>query len=639
MIAEATEQYIAALRSGRKYYRDAVASGKYPYPLVLEELIDPSFVSGYADLGVLEIPADAVIGTRYDSRKGALAGNFMPLMDADTEFASKWISLCDAHLGDEGIRDPIKCFEYLGKFYIQEGNKRFSVLKSYQAPGVAAHVTRVIPKYSEDPVIQSYYEFMHFYSLSGYYGITFEKGGEYKKLQEALGFASDHVWSEDERKSFNAAFSRFKDVFSKTVSPEKHINPSDALLVWLQVFSLQDIKELTAAELAGRIKTLTPDMVSQIERNGIQVYTRPEEKEQNVFSKVLTTIWPQPLKAAFIYPWRPEQSSWVQGHEEGRRYIEEKYSDQVITKAYLAPSGKEFEVIKEVAEAGYDVVFATASSMITACRKAAAIYKNVKFLNCAVFQPYTGVRMYNGRTYECKFVTGAIAGAMSKDSPIGYVANNPIFGTPASINAFALGAAMVNPSARIILDWTCLPGDPVERLKCAGVSVVSNRRIASAETASSSFDLGLFSISGEKGLTPLAAPFWNWGVMYERILQSIMSGAWNSLSGSKAVNYWWGMASGVLDIKLSDVLPEGVRFLAEILKDGIRSGRIDPFMRKICDQEGRLRCGEGTSLSPEEILSMDWLCDNVEGRIPGPEEILPDRLETVKILGLKRDEL
>ena len=54
-------------------------------------------------------------------------------MPEDTEFAAKWAGLCAAHLSDEGIRDPIKCYEYLGNFYVQEGNKRVSVLKSYEA--------------------------------------------------------------------------------------------------------------------------------------------------------------------------------------------------------------------------------------------------------------------------------------------------------------------------------------------------------------------------------------------------------------------------------------------------------------------------------------------------------------------------
>ncbi len=85
----------------------------------------------------------------------------MPLLDLKTEFATKWVNLCVSHV-DEGIRDPITCYEYMGRFYVQEGNKRVSVLKYFDASSITGNVTRVVPQYSDDPAVQMYYEFMHF---------------------------------------------------------------------------------------------------------------------------------------------------------------------------------------------------------------------------------------------------------------------------------------------------------------------------------------------------------------------------------------------------------------------------------------------------------------------------------------------
>ena len=65
------------------------------------------------------------------------------------------MALCAAHLGDEGIRDPIRCYEYMGRFYVQEGNKRVSVLKSYGAPTIPGYVIRVVPAWSDDPAIRA----------------------------------------------------------------------------------------------------------------------------------------------------------------------------------------------------------------------------------------------------------------------------------------------------------------------------------------------------------------------------------------------------------------------------------------------------------------------------------------------------
>ena len=38
-------------------------------------------------------------------------------------------------------------------------------------------------------------------------------------------------------------------------------------------------------------------------------------------------------------------------------------------------------------------------------------------------------------------------------------------------------------------------------------------------------------------------------------------------------------------------------------------------------------------------MRMDWLCDNVDGTIPGFEELLPGAREMVRLLGLYRDDI
>ena len=113
---EALHQFKLALKAGQKCYRDCVHRGRDPYPQVLEELLQGGVVAGRVDLGELEIPIAQIVGMNTAGRQTAFAANFMPLLDLGTEFASKWISLCEAHLGDTGIVDPIRCFEYMGQY-------------------------------------------------------------------------------------------------------------------------------------------------------------------------------------------------------------------------------------------------------------------------------------------------------------------------------------------------------------------------------------------------------------------------------------------------------------------------------------------------------------------------------------------
>ena len=69
----------------------------------------------------------------------------MPLLDDGSEFALKWQALCQSHV-DEGIRDPVKVYNYLNRYYVREGNKRVSVLKFFGAGTVYANVARILPE-------------------------------------------------------------------------------------------------------------------------------------------------------------------------------------------------------------------------------------------------------------------------------------------------------------------------------------------------------------------------------------------------------------------------------------------------------------------------------------------------------------
>ena len=133
---DAINQYHAAQKAGLKYYNACLAAHKDPYPEVLEDQINETQASGHALIGTIEIPSDYIVGTLAAGRKMAFAGNFCPILPENSEFASKWISLCEAHLSEDGIHDPITCMEFMGKFYVMEGHKRASVLKSFGSPSI-----------------------------------------------------------------------------------------------------------------------------------------------------------------------------------------------------------------------------------------------------------------------------------------------------------------------------------------------------------------------------------------------------------------------------------------------------------------------------------------------------------------------
>lgn len=638
MSYDAVQQYNAAMKAGEKYYKSCVHDGKYPYLSTLDYILDNSSAVKGTDLGIIDIPTELIVGTKTEGRTTGFAGNFMPILSHNTEFAAKWISLCDAHLSESGIRDAIKCYEYLGRFYVLEGNKRVSVLKHFGAPTISGHVERIVPELSNEPEAVAYYEFTEFYKKSRTYLFRFDKPGQYSKLQAALGFDADHVWTEDEQRAVRSAFAFFRATLSKHHPGQSQTSISYAFLVWLQLYSISEIREMSESELAGRIAGIWPQVLSNQRDGPITMSTQEPVAPTSLLAKLTEKSH---IQAAFVYETEPENSSWSKAHEEGRLYAERELRKAVTTMAYSLHSLSDAEtVIEKAISDGAEVVFTTTPSMINGCRRIAAKHSGIKIFNCSVSMPFPGVRTYYSRIHEGKFVSGAIAGALCKDGNIGYIASNPIFGVPASINAFALGAMMTNPDSRIKLVWSCTEEKPVETLLEQGITVISNRDVPLKNQPMETW--GLCRLDEQGKLTSVASPYWNWGSFYFRILRSILNGSWNGAEGSvsgTAVNLWWGMLSGTVGMRLSDELPEGVHRLGDILKSSLKNGSLDPFHAKITDQNGIIKNDGTRTLSAEEIISMDWLCDRVEGYIPPFDELLPKSRETVRLLGIYRDSI
>ena len=158
-------EYSEALKLGKKEYRARIAKGQFPYLPVLDEILSEADIQTEQNMGLVHVPLDFVVGTSTMGRTYSFAANFMPILDWETEFAVKWSNLSDAQM-NEGIRDPIKAFEYMNRYYVLEGNKRVSVLKYFNAVSIPAIVTRKIPKLSDDYDVRLYYEYMKFNEIS-----------------------------------------------------------------------------------------------------------------------------------------------------------------------------------------------------------------------------------------------------------------------------------------------------------------------------------------------------------------------------------------------------------------------------------------------------------------------------------------
>ncbi len=640
--------YIAARKLGIREMKQAIAEKRSPYPAVLDDIIGGDGKLAEINVGLMEIPLNMIDGTKTEGRTTAFASNFMPILESDTEFARKWSGLYDSQM-EEGIHDPIKAYEYMTRFYVEEGNKRVSVSRFVGASAIHAMVIRVMPKKADTKEYRVYREFLEYFNVNRMYDVIFTEEGSYRKFAACLGQTMDKPWPKEVQEDIKAAYAVFVQVYHHEGERRRMtLADGDAFLTYLNFYPIQSLINEPRPLLENRIDRLWKEFLVDANEDGITLVETPEEirSGKSGFGNTLRGILQQkprysrenPLHMAFIYPKTADNSGWIYGHELGRNYIESRF-DGVVKTEKFENCGTDEEVRKAIDQAvanHAEVVFTISPTQMDETLRSAIHYPATKFLNCSINLSHNAVRTYYGRMHEAKFLMGALAASVASNHKIGYVADYPIYGIVAGINAFAIGASIIDPKAKIHLKWSTDKDMNWKReFEDEGVYVISGPDFI--RPAQASREYGIYQRDMDGRVLNLAAPVWNWGTYYELIAQSILEGNWDTArqsSEDRATNYWWGMSAGVIDVILSEKLSYYSRKLVDMFRAGIVSGRLSPFMGELHSQEGLIREESSRGLSNEEIITMSWLNDNVIGSLPRKDELTPEANAAVDVSGV-----
>lgn len=636
------EEYKSALKAGQKDYRAHVARGQNPYLPVLDDILVNVEIVATEPLGLVNMPSESIVGTKTSGRHTAFAPNFMPLLDEDTEFATKWSVLCNAHL-DEGIRNPVTAYEFLNQFYIEEGNKRVSVLKHFDSASIPGTVTRLIPARNDSLENRIYYEFLDFYKLSKVNIVQFSRLGSYAKLQKLVCKASGEEWTDDDRKNFNALHTKFRKQFRALGGARLPLTVGDALLVYLSVYRYTDACDATPAQIKANLSKMWDEITVLTKDQAVEVVLEPQTEAASPLAKPLSGLSklniftrPSELRVTFIHEYSEAASAWVRAHEKGRDALANTFGDRVIlsSRENVDPGVDAEQVLEEVAHDGADVVFTTSVRMHTACLKVAAQHPKTKFLNCSLNAPHPLVRTYYPRTYEATYILGMLAGILSPTNVVGYVAPNPVYGIPAAVNAYAQGLRSVRPEGRVLLRWACLP-DPEHPLSFSDREDVTLYYARdSREAPDSHRDYGLCQRLPNGVIRPLGLPEWRWDVFYTEIIRSILNGSWDAADTGKAINYWWGMKSGAVGIRYSHGLPGGSLQLLGLMETQLHGGLLTIFPTQVYGQKHLLHSPQKVVYTPKELMMMDWLDECVEGSLPSYDQLDVKTRALAEICGL-----
>lgn len=622
------KDYNKARKEGLRAYTQAVQSNTDPYLPTLEDKVANLNQLERVELGVMTIPLEDAVGTVTQGRSYAFANNFMPILEPETEFASKWGSLYES-VEEIGVTQAVQVLEYLGKYYMKEGNKRVSVMKSMDAEYIEADVTRVMPAKDGSPEIEAYYEYHEFSRKNGLYDILFTQPGQYRKLALLTGNRDRDVWTEDAVMDVRALFRKFRAAYGPVMKDRKAIPVGDAFMRLLVTFGYGELKDQTSDRILEKVRLMKDDFET---RDGTANLVM-EQKEAAAPNVIASLFRPQKIKAAFIYTRPTEDSAWNYWHDLGRIEAEQVLKDRVETTACILPSRTEFaEKVEDLIREGNNVIFATSPVMLNSCIKPTLEHPEVKILCNSMLAGFGHVTTYYLRFYEAKFLLGMAAGILAKNGKIGYIADFPIYGCCSAINAFALGARMVNPEARVYLEWSSVKlFNGLDPFTDPEITVICNRDITAPNHESS--DYGLY-VRENGVILNMAMLIPRWGGFYTNVIEHVLKGDFGVGEKGRTMNYWWGLSSNALDVLFAQRFDKNARRLVHTFKHAMRDGEFTPFEGELRDQRGNLRCEADRRLTPAEILCMDYLLDNVEGDFPEIGELVETARPLVKLQGL-----
>lgn len=585
--------------------------------------------------GLQEILTSRIAGTCHEGRTESFAWNYMPLLDSDSEFAAKWMNLYKSAY-EEGLRDPISVYEVYGRYFTEEGNKRVSVTKYMGNPQISAYVRTLILELPEGEEKELYEEYLHFCSMSGVDCILMTRRKNYKALLRILKI-TDTPADKEQSRQLRSFFYLFESCFS-IIRGTAHLQASsgDAFLLFLSVYGYQPGKLVTQSELEKELQKLWPDIAAYPQKKDALMLTETPSDERR---RLLSDLFREPLRVCFIESLDGEHSVWSREHEAGIQRLKETLGKEVeVSVISQANTSQEVEAaLNKAVDQKAEVVFTTNPTMLQITSQFAAKYPRIRFLNCSL-NPDTGpLRTYFAREYEIEFLLGLAAGILSGSSSIGYIADYPIYGVIAGINAFAIGVQMVRPDAKIYLDWSTtqsatLPDFPkdIDMLYLAGSDF--DPRIQKGKK------FGLFDVRTGKFLH-LADFRIYWDIFYIRICRSILNGSYDREQQnlkSDSINYWLGLSNGLLSVDFSSELPLQSRRMIAALENAMRQDAFHIFTRAL--QKDASEKEYAGPLSYEEIASMNWLNENIRGSIPREEQLTPEAEDIVVVHGIDEAE-
>ena len=331
-----------------------------------------------------------------------------------------------------------------------------------------------------------------------------------------------------------------------------------------------------------------------------------------------------PLKVGFVYVSPIGDAGWTYQHDEARKIVQKEFGDKIETTFVesVAEGADAERVIRNMASRGYGLIFTTSFGYMNPTIKVAKMFPKVKFEHATGYKIEPNMGNYQARDYQGRYLAGMVAGSMSKSGTIGYVGAFPIPEVIRGINAFMLGAQVMNPNIKMKVVWVNSWHDPAKEREAAETMILQGADVLTMHTDSAAvvqaaaaknvYAVGFNSDMSAYGpKIHLTSSVQHWESIYRAKIQAVLDDKW------KADAVWDGLKEGVVALSpMNPIVPKPVVAKVEEYKKEIIAGKRDVYQGPIYNQEGTLVVAAGKALTDAELPKINWYVKGIEGQVP-----------------------
>lgn len=323
------------------------------------------------------------------------------------------------------------------------------------------------------------------------------------------------------------------------------------------------------------------------------------------------------LRIGFIYISPIGDAGWSYAHDVARRKLGMDPANITYFAEGVSEGAEAQATITSMSERGYDVVVTTSFNFMNDTIEVARNFPGVTYLHCSGYKTAENVSAFFGRMYQARYLSGLVAGRMTKSNIVGFVAAHAIPEVKRGINAFTLGVRDANPDAEVRVIWTetwydpFLERDAAKKLVELGADVLAQDQ-DSATVQVTAQQLGVYSVGYNTDMAVhapkahLVAAVWDWSVFYKDVVEKLRAGTW------KSGKFWPGMETGIVDISpFGPMVHQDVKDMTLERRQAIIDGSLVVFKGPVLDNEGKERIAAGVTPDDHELLEMDWLVQGV----------------------------